>query len=239
MFGHCIYKSAQGVRVFQNPLYRWLHFESRAIQTLINRYFPYKPGLSYLNPLILPVQIQPEDCCMLGLGGGGAAHALSSYLGDFKLVIVEANSEVIDIAHRFFMIGELKNLNIIHQDASLFVRNCNTKFQHILVDLFTAKSFPTQCHSEEFFIHCKQLLKPGGLLAINLANRQEQWPIFQLIQKQFPRSTIAIPVTDSANMIILAQNSHSITTYLDILKKSKKLQGLVWDAKWGCIAKIR
>lgn len=236
---HCIYQSPTGIRVFQNPLFRWLQFESRAIQTLINRYFPHRPGLSYIKTLIFAVRLQPAQCCMLGLGGGGAAHALSPLLSPDKLLIVENNDEVIDIASRFFMINQLDNLSIVHQDANSFVYQCTHQFQHLLVDLFDANAFPSHCNNEAFFAQCKRLLKPEGILAVNLANRHEQWPLFQLIQQQFHLSTLALPVLDSPNMIILAQNSNSITPFLEFLKKNKHLRQLTWNNKWGNVAKIR
>ncbi|WP_347252045.1 hypothetical protein [Legionella sp.] len=237
--GHCIYHSPTGIRVFQNPIFRWLQFESRAIQTLINRYYPQQPGLSYIKTLIFAVSLQPTNCCMLGLGGGGAAHALSPLLGKDKLVIVENDDEVIEVASRFFMINELDNLSIIHQEASSFVHECQNQFQHLLVDLFDADTFPASCNTAEFFFHCKRLLKPGGILAVNLANRHEQWPIFKLIQEQFSYATLVLPVLNSANMIVLAQNNDSIIPLLDLLKKNTRCKKIAWDSKWGCVARIK
>lgn len=236
--GKRIYKTANGVQVFQNLLFRWLKFDSNALQTLLNRYFPHRPGLYYIKSLILAVQTQPANCCMFGLGGGGAAHAIAPYLEDFQLTIVEGNPEVIDIAHRFFMLNRLKNINIINQDANLFVQLCEMQFPHLLVDLFNAETFPSHCNTEQFFSQCKRILSPEGVLAVNLANRHEQWPIFQLIRKNFLQCTVALPVKKSANMIILASKSDSVTPLLDILKKSKKLKRLSWDSLWGCIAEI-
>lgn len=236
--GQKIYQSTSGIRVFQNVLFRWLQFESKAIQTLINRYSPQQPGLSYIKTLILPVQLQPSSCCMLGLGGGGAAHALSPFIKPDKLLVVEYNKEVIDIASRFFLIDKLDNLIIKQQDASLFVQEYQYQFHHLLVDLFDANVFPSHCNNEAFFANCKRLLKSEGILAVNLANRHEQWPIFQLIQQQFPYATLALPIVDSPNMIVLAQNSYSITPFLDLLKKNKTLKRLSWNEKWGHVGKI-
>lgn len=236
--GRCIYQSSTGARVFQNFFFRWLKFDGIALQTVLNRSFPHRPGLQYIKPLILAAQLQPANCCMLGLGGGGAAHALSSSLADSQLTVVESNSEVIDIAKRFFMVDNLKNLHIVHQDASIFVQQNTLQFQHLLVDLFNAEVFPQQCNTEHFFANCKRLLLTGGILAVNLANRHEQWPIFQLIRQQFLSTTVALPVKNCANMIILACKSETITSLLDLLKQSKKLKRLTWDTKWGCIAEI-
>ncbi len=220
--GRCIYHSPTGIRVLQNPLFRWLQFESKAIQTLLNRYCPHRPGLSYIKLLILAAQLQPTSCCMLGLGGGGVAHALSKVLGPEKLTIVENSAEVIDVASRFFMIDQLNNLVVVQEDASSFVQKWTKQFHHLLVDLFDATHFPAQCNNEEFFANCRRLLTPEGILAVNLANRHEQWPILQLIQQQFPHSTITLPSSNSPNVIVLAQNSDSISSsLLNGLKKEK------------------
>ena len=237
--GRCVYRSSTGVRVFQNFFFRWLKFDGTALQTVLNRYFPHRPALQYIKSLVLAAQLQPGNCCMLGLGGGGAAHALSSSLEDFQLTVVESNSEVIDIAKRFFMINNLKNVHIVHQDASIFLQQTTLQFQHLLVDLFNVEAFPQQCNTEQFFAHCKHSLLPGGILAVNLANRHEQWPVFKLIRQQFLSATVALPVKNCPNMIILACKSETVTTLLDLLKHSKKLKRLAWDRQWGCIAEIK
>lgn len=238
-YGRCIYQSQQGIRVLENPLFRWLQFDSKALQTVINRYAPHRPELNYINYLIQAVQLNPQHCCMLGLGGGGTAHALSSILKDYNLTIIEISAEVIDLARRFFMINRLTNLNIIHEEASLFLSQCNTQFEHLLIDLFTAHNFPSQCNNEEFFKNCRQVLRPGGILAVNLANAREHWPLFQLIQKQFSHSTLVIPVPYSANLIVFAQNSGTINPLLDALKEKRQIQELTWTSTWGYIGNLR
>ena len=135
--GHCIYQTSTGTKVVQNPLFRWLEFNnSNALQTVLNRYRPEKPGLHYIKPLILAAELQPGSTCMLGLGGAGAAHALSPFLRSSQLTVIESNAEVIDLAARFFKVGNIANLTIIHQDANLYLQECRSQFQHLLVDLF-------------------------------------------------------------------------------------------------------
>ncbi|KTC86587.1 spermidine synthase [Legionella brunensis] len=238
-YGRCIYKSSKGVQVFQNFLFRWLKFNSHALQTLLNRYYPYRPGLYYISLLTLFVRMNPTSCCMFGLGGAGAAHALYPYRKNLKLTVVEYDSDIIDIAQRFFMTNRLTNMEIIHQDAQIFAKQTDRCFQHLLVDLFTDEIFPAHCNTEEFFNHCKRILLPEGILAVNLANRNEQWPIFQLIKKSFANATIAVPVKKSANIIIFATKNESVNTLIDLLKQHKSLKRLFWDTEWGCIAEIK
>ncbi|CEK10490.1 spermidine synthase [Legionella hackeliae] len=238
-WGNCIYKSANGIYVYQNFLFRWLKFNGTALQTLLNKYFPKRPGLYYVNSLTLFVRINPGNCCMFGLGGAGVAHVLSALEKPIKLTAVEYSREVITIAQQFFMTDRLPNLEIIHQDAQRFAQQTDRKFHHLLIDLFTDDVFPAQCKTEDFFSHCKEILTPEGILAVNLANRNEQWPIFQLIRKNFLKSTLAISVKKSANIIIFATKQGSVNYLIDLLKQHKKLKRLIWDTKWGCIAEVK
>ncbi|KTD17015.1 spermidine synthase [Legionella jordanis] len=235
--GKCIYQSPTGIQVYQNVLFRWLKFNSRPLQTLINRYMPHCPELYYVKPFTVFVRVKPASCCMLGLGGGGVAHALWPYLGKIKVTAVENDCEVIDIAQRYFMLDQLYNLNVIHQDARLFVEQTTEQFQHVLVDLFEAENFPLQCNNEAFFSHCKRILLDSGILAINLANREEQWPIMQLIKNNF-HNTLAVAIKKSANIVVFAVKNEPVDFLPTVLKQSKKLNALFWDSKWGQIAEI-
>lgn len=237
--GRCIYQSPQGNRIYQNILFRWLKFDSEALQSVLNRWLPQKPELKYIKFLILAAQLLPNDCCMLGLGGGGVAHALSPFLRQSKLVIVENNAEVIELAKGYFMLNRLKNIAVSHEDASVFMSKNACKFQHLLIDLFTANNFPAECSTEEFFAHCKQSLKPGGILAINLANSREHLAIFQLIQKQFLHATLVMPVPGKANLIVFAQNCDTINSLLTLLKENRRLKELYWTSTWGNVGKLK
>ena len=236
--GRCIHHAANGANVYQNLLYRWLTFESKAIQTIINRRHPERCELRYINHLAISVRTQPADCCLLGLGGAAVAHLLAPHLGQSKLFAVERDIEVIDIARTYFMTDRLKNLNVVHEEANQFLQQCKTHYQHLLVDLFDANSFPAECNTPNFFEHCRRILLPDGILAINLANLHEQWSIFKLIRAIFQQRTVSLPVKGTANMVVLACNSQSVTSLLDVINENQQLKKLSWDAKWGCVAEL-
>lgn len=238
MGGRRIYEAPNKAKVYQNLLYRWLTFDSLAIQTLINRRHPNRVELSYIHQLTLAVRAHPTDCCLLGLGGAAVAHFLSPYLGSSQLVAVENDANIIEIATTYFMTNRLKNMSIIHQDAKLFLQESQTHYQHLLVDLFDNDSFPMDCNTHHFFEQCKRLLLPDGVLALNLANLDEQWSLFNHIRENFNQQTISLPVKGTANMVILACNSRSITPLLNIVTGERSLKKLTWDSKWGCIGRI-
>lgn len=236
--GRCIYNGSEGIRVYENFLYRWLRFDSKALQTLINRYFPARPELNYIKPLMVMAKQKPGNCCILGLGGAGVVHALAFPLHNYRITVVENNAEVIAVAARFFMSGKFTNVEIIHQDAEQFVQQTPAKFSHVLVDLFNADNFPENCNNEAFFARCRGLLTDDGTLAVNLANSFEQKPIFNLIRQQFCRNTIVLPVKKSANIIILASNHQRSSELADFLMQDKLLKKLSWHSEWGYVGEM-
>lgn len=236
--GRCIHRSPKGIRVFDNYFFRWLTFDSNTLQTLLYKAAPHRCGLEYIQLLVLAAQETPGNTCLFGLGGGAAAHSLSRYLNPFQLSIVELDEEIIQLASQFFMVDQVSNLDIIHAEASQYAHQCQKKFQHILIDLFNADTFPDTCNQDAFFIRCREMLLPNGILAINLANKNEQRLIFERITKVFSSNTISVPVKNCANIIVFASNDKP-TRLLERLKNSsKQLQSFTWDQNWGCVAEF-
>lgn len=237
--GRCIYESPNGAKVYQNLLYRWLTLGSDAIQTLIHRYRPEYSRLEYIKPLTLAVREQPALCCLLGLGGAGVVHALAPYLDSTQIVVVENNPEVIDIAKTYFMTTQIEQLKIVQQDALEYVKTCSTRFEHLMIDLFDAQSFPPALNNYDFFKRCQRVLSKNGTLAINLANADEHWGVFSYIYDIFEQRTLCLPVKGCSNLIILAYNGGSNQSFLDRLISHAQLKEMYWDARWGCIAHLK
>lgn len=235
----CIYQSQSGTRVYENMIFRWLKFESKAIQTLINKYYPESPALHYIKPLIFMAQQFPSDCCLLGLGGAGAAHALAPFISPYKISAVEISPEIIDVASRFFMADTLSQLDIIQQDAFQFLEQTPRQFRHILVDLFNADQFPAHCTNAAFFALCHDRLSQDGILAVNLANSREQRPVFELMQQQFGHNMVSIPVGGCANLVILASNSDNKHFLRNFFKSHRQIKRMAWDTEWGNLVAIK
>lgn len=232
--GICIYESPSGYKVYQNFFYRWLTLGSNALQTVINRQNPQKPVLYYLPALTLMARHYPDAACLLGLGGAGVALMLSNQTSSPPLIAVDNSEEVIDIAKRFFMINDLKNFTVVHENARDYVENKELVYPHLIIDLYNANHFPPECNNDLFFSSCKRILAEDGFLAINLANLREQWPIFQLIKKQF-KHTLVIPIKKSANMIIIAAKSESKESFINRIEQTGELKRIIWVDSWGYV----
>lgn len=233
-FGRCIYTSDSGYKVYQNLCYRWLTLGSTALQTVVNRYKPSRPGLYYLPALTLMARKYPGSTCMLGLGGAGVALMLKN----MPLIAVDNSEEIIDIAKRFFMIEHLKNLKVINQDASEFVQKTGTKFVHLIVDLYNANHFPPECATAQFFSSCRKIISEEGFLALNLANIKEQSPIFNLVKVAF-KHTLVVPIRKSANMVIFASNSGSKELFLEKITNTHAFKRVFLVNSWGYVGDLK
>lgn len=232
--GICIYESPSGYKVYQNLLYRWLTLGSNALQTVINRRQPQKPVLYYLPMLTLMARHYPQAACLLGLGGAGIPLMLSQDHSSPPLIAVDISEEVIDIAKRFFIGEGLKNFTIVQENAMDYVKNSPETYPHLMVDLYNANYFPPECNNDLFFSSCNRILAEDGFLAVNLANRKEQWPIVQLIKKHFAH-TLIIPVKKSANMVVIAAKCPSKESFFTKVEASGELKRIIWIDSWGYV----
>lgn len=237
-FGRCIHQ-VEDIRIYQNAVYRWLTFNSTALQTLIHRKSPERIELSYLHALSYMARLNPGPTCVLGLGGGGIAHTLAPVLDTMPLVAVEHSQAMITLSASFFMTNTLKNLNVLHLDADHFVKQSSERYQHLLVDLFNDNAFPSHCNTRAFFEACKARLLPGGVLAVNLASLNDQLPVLDHIRACFPNKTVLLPVRKTNNLVILALHGESINPLLNQLQRDKALKQLNWSPVWGHVAVFR
>lgn len=236
--GRCIYRSDDGLSVHQNALYRWLVFNNQTdtLQSLIHRHFPHKPGLRYLIPFTYALRTTPEAACLLGLGGAGVAHYVAPYLRLHPLTAIEKNTQVIQLASQYFMTHTLKNLTIDAQDAQQFVMQYPSDYQHILIDVYTAQGFPNSCHSIDFFAACKRILRPTGILALNLPDFHYNLRVFQHVRAVFQHATVCIPISSSSNMVVLA--AHSTHVLHTLLYTKPRLKKFLWDSELGYMARF-
>lgn len=231
--GKCIHESPSGFRVWQNIAYRWLTFDDNVYQSIINRSHPERGGLKYIDPFTRMARAFPGDSCLLGLGGASVAHVLFQSLVNLRMDAVDNSQDVINIATRYFKIAPLKNLNVIHQSAEKFVQSTSERYQHLLVDLYGTDDYPLECSHEVFFAHCKALLKPDGIMAVNLIDLHEKKAIFQFIRNQFDSCTLVVPVAGTTNTIVFASTACNQRIFLE--KIQFMMKRLVWDSIWGCV----
>ena len=110
-----------------------------------------------------------KNTLLLGFGAGSVASILQKeYKKKLKIVGVEKDPVVVDLAKKYFSLGKFKDLELYTEDAFDFVRNCNNKFDMIVMDVFVDVNVPDKFLEKEFISSLGDLLSVRGILFFNL-----------------------------------------------------------------------
>lgn len=106
---------------------------------------------------------------MLGLGGGTALRQLRHFLPEISMTAVEIDGEMIRLARQYMDLDSL-NVEVIHEDAFLFLENSPTKFDLIIDDLYRCGDYdverPAMVNQTLLTRHAEHL-KGSGTLIMN------------------------------------------------------------------------
>ncbi|HKV84781.1 MAG TPA: hypothetical protein VJN88_09505 [Ktedonobacterales bacterium] len=81
---------------------------------------------------------RPANALILGLGGGTIATLLTHRWGSLPITGVERDPAVVFLARHEFGLSHLPNVRIEVADAFAYLRACDTRYDVICVDLYTA-----------------------------------------------------------------------------------------------------
>jgi predicted membrane-bound spermidine synthase len=118
--------------------------------------------ISLLDTLI-PFTTSSGTALVLGLGGGLTANILLEK--NYVVEGVEFDERIIQAAQNFFFLP--KSVKSIHQDARLFLNQCDKKYDVILADLFKAEEQPSHVFTLESLLKLKKNLQKNGKLLIS------------------------------------------------------------------------
>jgi spermidine synthase/MFS family permease len=115
-----------------------------------------------------------ESFKALFLGGGGYTFPrfMETRYPKAEIDVVEIDPEVTRVAITYLGLSEAKRIRSYIEDARWFVMNSKEKesYDFIIGDVFNDLSVPYHLTTEEFSKQLKRLLKPNGLLLINLVD---------------------------------------------------------------------
>lgn len=112
--------------------------------------------------------LQMQRILVLGVAGGSVIKTLVDEVGYCrKIVGVEIDPEVIEIAHKYFDLKNIPNLKIVINDAQVFVKNNSTKYDLIIIDIFQDKEMPSFLFQREFSEDIISLLDENGIVLFN------------------------------------------------------------------------
>jgi spermidine synthase len=110
-----------------------------------------------------------ERVAILGNAGGTVARAMGRYYPQARIDGVELDPAVSKVGNRFFGMGDNPLLDVHAADARPFLRRTEERYDLIIVDAYRPPYVPFYLATREFFDLARERLRPGGLIALNVA----------------------------------------------------------------------
>ncbi|MDI5898809.1 fused MFS/spermidine synthase [Flavobacterium sp. LB2P84] len=147
---------------------------------------------------------------VLGVAGGSVIKTLVDeikYKG--KITGVEIDPEIIKIANIYFKLDEVKNLEIVIDDAFEFVLKTKAKYDLIIIDIFQDTTMPNFLFETFFINRVCSLLKSRGFILFNTMllndsqNVRNKKYVSEFFKNEFQIKTI--PRVEVHNELILIE----------------------------------
>jgi spermidine synthase len=109
-----------------------------------------------------------ESILILGVAGGSVVKTLVEELKfNGQITGVEIDEDVVEIANKYFKLSEIKNLDLIVDDAFEFVLKTKEKYDLIIIDIFQDIKMPNFLFEDFFINRVNFLLKRDGFILFN------------------------------------------------------------------------
>ena len=220
---HCQRDQFGLLQVVDTESMRSLYFDSPVEQSRL--YFHAPMSLSFEYQQVIETQIlqrhqqKPvQRVLMLGMGGGSIASHLNALQPDIQIHIVELRQAVIDIAYDYFHLPEEPEIEVMQEDALIYIEEALSEYDVIIVDVFDDSGLPGPFTANAFQQNLLKNLKPAGLVLFNLwahqdtHTKQQTEQIIEYWQKQQQNQTIpskmqlnTYPIQSSENIILSIQ----------------------------------
>jgi spermidine synthase len=109
-----------------------------------------------------------ENILILGVAGGSVIKTLVDEVKfKGKIIGVEIDKDVVEIANKYFKLNEISNLELIIGDAFEFVLKTKDKYDLIIIDIFQDTTMPNFLFEDFFINRINFLLNVDGFILFN------------------------------------------------------------------------
>ena len=109
-----------------------------------------------------------ENILVLGVAGGSVIKTLVDEVKcKGQITGIEIDKEVLEIANKYFKLSEIKNLELIIDDAFEFVLKTKSKYDLIIIDIFQDTTMPNFLFEDFFINRINFLLNTDGFILFN------------------------------------------------------------------------
>lgn len=182
-------------------------------------YSMYLPGRfrthEYFDYLLLAPLLRPSpprewlhDVLVVGLGAGTASKQITEAYGPLTIDGIEIDPDVVALGRRHFAMNE-PNLRVHVTDGRAFLGTSAGRYDWAIVDAYQGSDIPFHLVTAEFFRQLRDHLRPGGVLAINIAWWRADDPellerIVASVRTAFPSVYTVTGISEQSGAVLLA-----------------------------------
>jgi len=136
---------------------------------------PFDTDFEYPSYLHLTLAVTPDAArtLVIGLGGGTVVKRMWRDYPAMRVDAVELDSDVVDVARRFFALPNDERIRVFTEDGRLFLEASADAYDIVIVDAFDDDVVPPALTAEEFLRTVHARLTPGGVVAYNFMGAVE------------------------------------------------------------------
>jgi spermidine synthase len=193
---------------------RWMELnEGQAIHSLLPPDRSYLTGDYWDEPLVLPFAGRPaadppQRIAILGNAGGTIARAYGHYFPATRVDAVEIDGKLTEMGRKWFDLRG-RNLHTYTADARPYLRGTDATYDLIVVDAYRQPYIPFYLTTREFFQLCRDHLRPGGMVVINVGHPEESDKLEQVLSATLNAVFPIVkrdPVTPTNTMLIASDS---------------------------------
>jgi spermidine synthase len=200
------------LEVIETHNVRSLHFGSSSRQSSMSLYDPDRLELDYVRAMMswLFFKDKPKEVLVIGLGGGSLTKYLLQHFDAIRIRVIEYRQSVVKVARSHFGLPHDPRLKIIIDDGGDYVRqrvdSLEGHYDLLFLDAFDHEGMAESVRSEAFFDACKNVLKPDGIMVLNLwgSDKAVFEQIAEWLGRIFNWRLLFLPVPGKGNIIGLA-----------------------------------
>ena len=136
-----------------------------------------------------------ENILLLGLGGGSVIDIVRNDLRiTNKLVAVDIDPVIIEIARQEFALDSYENTEIICADAYEYIQTEAGKYGLIIIDLFIDNKVPEKFYGDIFWDHISQILMPTGQIIFNTMIENNSRELFDTLAENLENKGFSVTI---------------------------------------------
>ena len=227
------YRDEHGaISVYENDRYRWIQTASGNIQSAMNKSDISIPVLPYFPAMLTTLLFAPEPqrILVVGLGGGELIRFFNHQDSDIEMFSIEKSRAMIH-AYQCYFQQEMAPIPIIADDICQYLPSeDNANYEIIFLDVFSENGLPDCLSSPVVYERLARQMPDDGVLAINLAvkNEQQAMSLLKVVRQAFHSNTLCLAVGKHLNLVILAfKQAPEINSLNQLQANAKTLQNNV------------